>query len=65
MASNILYNADAENFVLAGVLRNPDEVYSIYGDATLESGDFIGTETKRIARAIDECIAERRSPTLP
>jgi replicative DNA helicase len=65
LASNILYNSDAENFVLAGVLRNPDEVYSIYGDATLESSDFIGTETKRIARAIDECVAERRSPTLP
>jgi replicative DNA helicase len=65
LASNILYNSEAENLVLAGVLRNPHEVYSIYGDATLESGDFIGTEPKRIARAIDECLAERRSPTLP
>lgn len=65
LASNALYNSDAENFVLAGVLRNPNEVYSIYADATLDSGDFIGTETKSIARAIDECLAERRSPTLP
>lgn len=65
MASNALFNSEAENFVLAGILRNPDEVYSIYRDSTLGSDDFIGTEARRIARAVDECIAERRSPTLP
>lgn len=65
LASNALFNSEAENFVLAGILRNPDEVYSIYGDSTLSSDDFIGTEARRIARAVDECIAERRSPTLP
>lgn len=65
MASSILYNSDAENLVLAAILRNPDEVYSIYTNATLSSEDFLGTETKRVAGAIDECLAERRSPTVP
>lgn len=65
MASNVLYNNDAENLVLAAILRKPDEVYSVYTNSTLSSEDFLGTETKRIARAVDECLAERRSPTMP
>lgn len=65
MASNDLYNMEAENLVLAAVIRNPDEVYTIFGGTQLGSVDFVGTEAKRIARAIDECVAERRSPTLP
>jgi replicative DNA helicase len=64
-SSNTLYNEEAENFLLAAFLRYPEEYVNIVGDTGLTGRDFVGTETSRIAKAIDEVVSERREPALP
>ena len=63
--SNELYNEEAENFLLAALLRYPEEYIGIVGSSGLNGTDFVGTETRRIATAIDEVVAEQRVPSLP
>lgn len=63
--SNDLYNSEAENFLLAAVVRYPEDYITIVGNTGLSSADFVGVEAKHIAAAIDAAIAERKPPTLP
>lgn len=65
MPSSELYNQEAETFLLAGIIRYPEEYHAIVGNLGLGSSDFVGTETRQIAGAIDEVVGERKSPTLP
>lgn len=65
MQTNALYNDEAENFLIAAVLRYPDEYATIVGNLTISSEDFVGVETRKIAKAIDSVVASRKSPTLP
>lgn len=61
---NELFNIEAEQFFLAAVLRYPKEYWEI-NDVSLTAGDFIGTDNKRVARAVFETIAEKNEPDLP
>jgi replicative DNA helicase len=65
LPSNELYNSEAESFLLAAIIRNPEEYYAIVGNLGIGSQDFVGTETRRVATAIDEVVAERKNFSLP
>jgi replicative DNA helicase len=59
-----LYNAEAEASVLAGMLRHPDAYWSI-NDVGLSSDDFIGTENRKVMRAILAVVGDKKQPDLP
>lgn len=63
--SNDLFNEEAENFLLAAIIREPEEFPSITANMPFDSADFLGTETKKIATAIVRCVNDKKVPTLP
>ena len=64
MSSEVLNNDQAEAFVLAAILRYPEDYHAI-NDVGLVAEDFLGSENRRVARAIFEVAEERRRPELP
>lgn len=62
--SSDLYNNEAEQFLLAAILRNPTEYYSI-NDMNLVSGDFANKDHIAIFRAITAAVNQKSDPTLP
>src|SRR3990172_3266624 len=64
MASNELWNREAEIIVLAALLRKPTEYYSI-NDVNLVADDFQDPDHKRIARAVFEIVDEKGLPEIP
>lgn len=59
-----LYNQEAEALVLAGILKHPDAFWSI-NEVGLKSEDFLGSENRRVFKAIDAVVSERKQPDLP
>lgn len=64
MSSDIIYNNEAEQLILAAMLRYPDDFYSI-NSVGLTGEDFLGPENRRVARAIFETVSEKKRPELP
>jgi replicative DNA helicase len=63
MPSN-LYNNEAEQYMLAAILRNPKEYFSI-NDVGLVDGDFVNKDHRAIFKAVLSAVDERSDPTLP
>jgi len=59
-----LYNQEAEALVLAGMLKHPDAFWSI-NEVALKSEDFLGSENRRVFKAIDAVVSERKQPDMP
>lgn len=59
-----LFNTDAETFLLAGLLRNPDAYWSI-NDVGLRSDDFMSSDNRSVFRAISAVTQDRKQPDLP
>jgi replicative DNA helicase len=59
-----LFNNEAEMFLLAAVLRNPNDYWSI-NDVGLKANDFVNVENRKIAKAIFEAVDESRTPEIP
>lgn len=59
-----LFNNEAEQFLLAAILRNPNDYWSI-NDVGLTAQDFVNTENRKVAKAIFDSVDEHRSPELP
>lgn len=62
--SEVLNNDQAEAFVLAAILRYPDD-YGTITASGINAQDFLNAENRRVARAIFEVADERRRPELP
>jgi len=60
-----LSNQEAETFLLAGILRHPDEFFVIDSGISLQPEDFLGQENRRIARAVRDIVTEHKTPELP
>lgn len=58
-----MYNHDAEMTMLAGVLRNPDAYWAI-NTVGLIQDDFIGVEHRRIMRALNEIVEDKKQPDI-
>lgn len=59
-----LFNHEAETLTLAGMLRHPEAYWTINA-VGLGSDDFIGTENRRVMRAINAVVSEKKQPDLP
>jgi replicative DNA helicase len=59
-----LFNHEAETFTLAGMLRHPDAYWTINA-VGLGSDDFIGTENRKVMRAINTVVSDKKQPDLP
>lgn len=59
-----LFSQESESFLLAAILRYPDEYWSI-NSVGLTPSDFIGTENIRVMKAIASVAADKRIPDLP
>jgi replicative DNA helicase len=62
--ANELFNIEAEQFFLASALRYPKDYWDL-NEVGLVAADFVGTDNKRVARAIFEVVAEKNEPDLP
>ena len=60
-----LNNTEAEALVLAGILRSPDRVWDINTEAGLTASDFLGTEARRVFKAVEQVLTDRHNPELP
>lgn len=59
-----LFNTEAESKLLAGLLRNPEAYWDV-NDVGLTGSDFMGPENKRVMKAIEAVVAEKKVPELP
>lgn len=59
-----LLNNEAEALFLAGVLRHPDSYWSL-NEVGLTHEDFLGTENRKVMKAIASVVAEKKAPELP
>ena len=59
-----LFNNEAEQFMLAAILRNPTEYFSI-NDMGLVAKDFANKDHISIFRAIMSAVDDKSDPTLP
>ena len=59
-----LHNTEAESLVLAALLRYPDEYHSI-NDVGLAYVDFVGSENRKVFKAITTVVSDKRVPNLP
>jgi replicative DNA helicase len=64
LANTDLYNNEAEQFLLAALVSNPREYWTI-NDVGLTEQDFVNTENRKIARAILDAVTEKNEPSLP
>lgn len=65
MSDSGLFNEEAENYLLAAIIREPEEFPNITGTMPFDSKDFLGAEPKKIAAAIAHCVNDKKVPTLP
>jgi replicative DNA helicase len=63
-ASSQMWNSEAESLVLAALLRNPKDYYSI-NDVSLVPSDFQFPNHKRIAQSLFEVFDEKGDISLP
>lgn len=59
-----MYNVDAEQRVLAALIRHPDQYWHI-NEIGLVAEDFEGRTTRKVMRAIMDVVFEKNSPSLP
>lgn len=59
-----LFNTDAEALVVAAILRYPDDYYSI-NDVGLTPSDFIGSENRKVMKAVVACVNDKKNPEFP
>jgi replicative DNA helicase len=59
-----LFNNEAEQFMLAAILRNPTEYFSV-NDMGLVASDFANRDHIYIFRAITSAVESKDDPTLP
>lgn len=59
-----LLNSEAEAMFLAGVLRHPEAYWSL-NEVGLTHEDFLGTENRKVMRAIASVVSEKKAPELP
>lgn len=64
MPEQTLYNPEAEALVLAAIVRYPEDYWSI-NDVSLRAEDFLGTENRRVMKAIESVVADRKPPETP
>ena len=62
MSENELFNRQAEQLVLSGLLQHPEDYYSI-NDVSLVPSDFGSREARNMLRAIVSVADEKRTPT--
>ena len=59
-----LYNQQAETLTLAGMLGHP-EAYWTVNAVGLTPEDFLGTENRKVMKAILSVVSEKKQPDLP
>lgn len=59
-----LVNQEAESLVLAAMLRYPEDYWSI-NSVGLVPQDFIGTNNRKVMKAIASVVADKKTPDLP
>jgi replicative DNA helicase len=62
--SNELYNNEAEQYLLAAMLRYPEAYWTI-NEVGLSALDFVNVENRKVAKAIFRIVADKAEPTLP
>lgn len=62
--SNELYNNEAEQFLIAAIIRNPDKYFEI-NTIGLVAEDFANKDHQAIFRAIEQAVENKSDPTVP
>jgi replicative DNA helicase len=62
--SNELYNTEAEQYLLAAMVRYPEEYLAINA-VGLSASDFVNTDNRKVAEAIFSVVGQKKDPTLP
>lgn len=62
--ANDLFNNEAEQHIIAAILRNPESYFEI-NDSDLEADDFANKDHKHIFAAILSAVAQKSDPAVP
>lgn len=62
--ANQLFNNEAEQYIIAAVLRNPDRYFEI-NEANLVPTDFANRDHTKIWQAVDSAIQKKADPAIP
>jgi replicative DNA helicase len=59
-----VYNSEAEQFLIAAILRNPKSYFEI-NTVGLSADDFVNPKHQHIFKAINSALQEKADPTIP